>query len=240
MAGRGSRFANVGFKTPKPLIEVDGQPMFLKALSSFGAIEAPKTYTIIIRKSHDTEYGLQERLKRELPEANIVMTDEEPIGAAKDALRSQPHLRDDEGVVIMDCDFWFSSEAYNKMVEEALADKSGVAAGLLTFKSDLPRYSYAETDKDGYVIRTAEKQVISPNAIWGAYFFAHSKTFVAAANKLLAQPLTATMKEYYISPLYNIILSEGKRVKAAPVDKFGSFGTPEELSEYIGHSVQPS
>jgi 2-C-methyl-D-erythritol 4-phosphate cytidylyltransferase len=75
MAGRGSRFANAGFTTPKPLIPVDGRPMFLKALSSFDAIEAPKAYTIIIRKQHDEQYDLQKQLKEKLPDANIVMTD---------------------------------------------------------------------------------------------------------------------------------------------------------------------
>ena len=239
MAGRGSRFANAGFSTPKPLIEVDGMPMFRKALSSFDAIEAPKRYTIIIRKEHDAKYGLSEELKLELPEANIVMTDEEPIGATRDALRAEPHLKPDEGVIFMDCDFWFKSDAYAKMVTDSLTDATPIDAGLLTFESSDPRYSFVETGEDGYAVRTAEKVAISNQAIWGAYYFGRAEVFVKAARELLAQPLTDAMKEYYISPLYNLILGNGGRVLTAAVDESGSFGTPEELERYVGHAIEP-
>jgi len=239
MAGRGSRFANAGFTTPKPLIEVEGQAMFLKALSSFDNIEAPKAYTIIIRKEHDEKYNLQQQLKERLPEANIVMTDEDPIGATRDALRAEPYLEPDDGVIFMDCDFMFKSQAYDQMVQDSLANKLDIAAGLLTFTSTDPRYSFAETDDQGYVIRTAEKQAISNKAIWGAYYFARASIFTKAAKELLAQPLTEQMKEYYISPLYNLILKEDGKVLTAPVDTFGSFGTPEELEAYLGHPVDP-
>ncbi|HSX29838.1 MAG TPA: hypothetical protein VLE73_04750 [Candidatus Saccharimonadales bacterium] len=45
MAGAGSRFAKAGFTTPKPLIQVDGKPMFMKALSALEPIKANKHYT---------------------------------------------------------------------------------------------------------------------------------------------------------------------------------------------------
>ncbi len=168
------------------------------------------------------------------------MTDEEPIGATRDALRAEPHLRPDEGVIFMDCDFWFESGAYNRMVTDSLEDKTDIDAGLGTFESTDPRYSFVETDENNYAIRTAEKVAISNRAIWGAYYFGRSQVFVKAAKELLAQPLTPEMKEYYISPLYNLILKGGGKVLAASVDKFGSFGTPEELEKYVGHSIEPS
>lgn len=239
MAGRGSRFANAGFVTPKPLIPVDGEPMFLHALRSFDGISADKAHTIVIREEHDKQYGLREQLKRHLPEANIVMTNETPIGATKDALRSSPHLRPDDVVVVMDCDFRFSSQAYNEMAERVLRNELGIAAGLLTFTSTDPRYSFAETDDDGYVIRTAEKQAISNRAIWGAYFFGRADTLMEAGEELLRQPLSEAMKEYYISFLYNLILAKGGKVLAAPVDEYASFGTPEELDAYVGAHVEP-
>ena len=35
MAGSGLRFKKYGYETPKPLIKVDGEPMFIKAAKSF-------------------------------------------------------------------------------------------------------------------------------------------------------------------------------------------------------------
>lgn len=232
MAGRGSRFAKAGFTTPKPLIEVDGLPMFKKALSSLDGVQAEKSYSIIIRAEHDREYNLSKQLKELLPEANVVITDEEPTGALCDAYRAKPNLKPDEGVIILDCDLWFSSQPYYDMVQDSLDGKSGIAGGLLTFEAHDPRYSFAEVDKGWMVIRTAEKEAISDRAITGAYYIASTEKFVEAADELLAQPLTGKMPEYYVSHIYNVLLKQGGKIKATPVEQFASFGTPEELEEY--------
>jgi NDP-sugar pyrophosphorylase family protein len=232
MAGRGSRFANAGFTTPKPLIEVDGQPMFLKALSSLDDVKATKHHTVIIRKQHDEIYNLTSLLRQALPSVNVVVTDEEPIGATADALRSRDFLKPDEGVIVMDCDLWFHSVGYNTMVEDSLSSNSDIAGGLLTFEADDPRYSYAKFGPDGIVTETAEKRVISNRAITGAYYFATAELFTNAAEQLLQQTLSPFTPEYYLSLLYNILIDEGERIQATSVDEFASFGTPEELSQY--------
>jgi len=232
MAGRGSRFANAGFATPKPLIEVDGQPMFLKALSSLANIDTAKSYTIVIREEHDMQYGLGKMLRDVLPGVNIVITDEQPTGAATDALRSKPYLKADEGVIVMDCDLWFQSESYRDLVKASLDGTSDIAGGLLTFAADSPRYSYALFGNDGIVTETAEKRVISNNAITGAYYFATAQLFIDAAEKLLSTTLNDQMPEYYISHLYNILIADGGKIQAATVDQYASFGTPEELEAY--------
>lgn len=232
MAGRGSRFAKAGFTTPKPLIKVDGKPMFMKALSSLDGVEAKKHYTIIIRAEHDKEYDLSAQLKDVLPQANVVSSDEQPTGALRDAYRAKPHLKPDEGIVLLDCDLWFHSQPYYEMVQDSLSGKSDIAGGLLTFEADNPRYSYAEIDENWMVSRTAEKEVISNRAITGAYYIANTQTFIKAADELLGQPLTDKMPEYYISHIYNVLLGQGGKIKATPVEQFASFGTPEELKTY--------
>ncbi len=232
MAGRGSRFANAGIKMPKPLISVGGKPMFLKALSSIGGIKTKQLYTVIIRKEHDEQYGLGALLKHELPSVNVIVTNEVPVGAVTDAMRAKPILQNDEGIIILDCDLWFRSTSYNKMVEDALNGTSDIAGGVLTFEANNPRYSYAKYGTDRVVTETAEKRVISDRAITGAYFFSAAQEFIAAAEALLTQPLSETMPEYYISPLYNIMIQNNKKVRAAEVNEFASFGTPEELDVY--------
>jgi dTDP-glucose pyrophosphorylase len=232
MSGRGSRFAKAGFTTPKPLIEVDGMPMFMKALSSLDDIQATKHYTIIIRAEHEQEHSLTNGLKKALPEANVVITDEEPVGALRDAYRAKPHLQPNQGIILLDCDLWFHSQPYYTMVQDSLADKNDIAGGLLTFEATDPRYSFAQVDDDWMVIRTAEKEAISNRAITGAYYIASTEKFVEAADELLAQPLNDKMPEYYVSHIYNVLLGQGGKIKATPVEQFASFGTPEELSQY--------
>jgi hypothetical protein len=59
---------------------------------------------------------------------------------------------------------------------------------LVSFDSDLPKYSYAEIDENGIVKCTAEKEVISNHALCGAYFFSSSAGFLTAAHRLLNEP----------------------------------------------------
>jgi NDP-sugar pyrophosphorylase family protein len=232
MAGLGSRFAKVGITTPKPLIQVDGRPMVLKALSSLDGIAAKKRFTVIIREEHGSAHGLQAMLHEALPEANIVATRDAPIGAVRDAYRAKPYLKSDDGVIVLDCDLWFESPEYNDMVETCLSGQSELDGGLLTFPADNPRYSYAEIGPDGLVTRTAEKVVISNRAITGAYFFGTATSFIDAAEALLATPLAGGVPEYYLSNLYNVLLSGGAKIGAANAVGFASFGTPEELKAY--------
>jgi NDP-sugar pyrophosphorylase family protein len=239
MGGLGSRFSKEGFVTPKPLIPVDGVPMFRRAIASFDGIEAPKTFTFVIRQEHVDHYKLDELITQALPEAVVVVIPELTRGAAETAAMAYPRLSPDDPVVIMDCDFAFTSQAYAQMVTDVLAGKSEVGGGLLTFESQDPRYSYAATGPDGYVTRTAEKQVISSHAIWGAYFFTAARTFADATEELMRRPLSETMKEYYISFVYGLLLERGEKILSAPVDEFHSFGTPEELDAYVGHHVEP-
>lgn len=231
MAGAGSRFAKAGFTTPKPLIKVEGKPMFIKALSALEPIKANKHFTIIIREEHDKQYNLAKQLKDLLPEANIVITNEPPRGALVDAHRAKPYLKPDEGVLVMDCDIWLGSQEYFSMIEDSLKDTSDIDAGLLVFHSDQPRFSYAELDDDKLVKRTAEKVVISPYAIAGGYFIARADTFTASAEAEFEKPLGEGRPEYFMSYLYNTFIEQVKKVKAA-VGDFVSFGTPEELAAY--------
>ena len=233
MAGLGSRFANAGFTTPKPLIPVDGQPMMLKALSSLANIHAVKHFTIIIREEHDRAFNLMKMLQDTLPKANVIVSDEAPIGAIRDAYRAKEFINPDEGIIVLDCDLWFESPEYDAMVEGVLSGSSQLDGGLLTFTSHDPRYSYAEVGPDGLVIRTAEKVVISNNAITGAYFFSSGLQFLWSCEEVLSKPLAEGVPEYYLSNLFNKLLENNAKVGIATVDKFASFGTPEELEAYL-------
>jgi dTDP-glucose pyrophosphorylase len=206
--------------------------MFRKALTSVGGIAANKRFYFVIRQQHVDEEQLDSLIKDALPEAKIIVLPEMTRGAAETALTAAPQLNSEDGLIIMDCDLWFQSASYNHMVEASLEDSSDIAGGLLTFTADNPRYSYAKFGDDNIVTETAEKQVISNHAITGAYFFARAQEFIDSAKTLIEQPVGDKMPEYYLSLLYNILIHDGKKIQAATVDEYASFGTPEELTEY--------
>lgn len=95
----------------------------------------------------------------------------------------------------------------------------------MTFHSDEDIFSYVACGSDGSVIRTVEKEVISNDAICGAYFFKDKRIFEESAEEYLAK---CVYKEFFVSGVYNIMAEHGERVLAMHTDEHVSFGTPNE------------
>lgn len=234
MGGLGQRFRDEGYSTPKPLIEVDGRPMFMKALNSFDGYQGPKQHIFVIRQDAEDEYGLATSIKQFLPDAQITLLHQNTQGAVETSLLAREFINPELPLIIMDCDFSFTSTDYFEKVK-GFAETGAHDGVLLSFDSDSDRYSYARTDENGEVVETAEKKVISQHALAGAYCFKCGQLFLESADMLLAQPLSDKMKEYYISYLYNVLLQQGKRVALAKAESYNSFGTPSELKRYLSN-----
>lgn len=232
MGGLGQRFRDEGYTTPKPLIEVEGTPMFLRAIESFDGLDVQKQTAFVVRQDAQDEYDLATSIQNILPDAKIVILGHNTRGAAETALLAKEYIDPNNPLIIMDCDFEFTSVEYFAYVRDILKDASydGV---LLSFVSDNPRYSYAKVDEQGFVTETAEKVVISNNALWGAYCFARGSLFIEYAEKIMQQGLSDERKEFYISYVYSEMIADGHKIKLAMVDEFHSFGTPTELNEYL-------
>ena len=43
-----------------------------------------------------------------------------------------------------------------------------------------------------------------------------------------------TNGEFYVAPVYNWAIKDGKKIGVFMVDKLHSLGTPEDLKEYLG------
>ena len=234
MAGEGSRFKKEGWATPKPLILLDGQPLFKHAIQSVSAEGIPMKYSFIVRQEHIEDYHIDKGIKSFLPEANIFSVLKTTRGAVETCLMAEIAIEDDDAVIVMDCDLEFRSVKFMEIIKVILSKSMDEADGgaLVSFKSDNPKYSYAEVGEDGYVKRTAEKEVISNHALCGAYFFSTGKRFKQIAHQLLNEP-EFKKPEYYVSLLYNYMLKTGEKVQLAPMEEYYSYGTPEELKQYL-------
>ena len=234
MAGEGRRFLNEGWTTPKPLIELKGVPLFKRAIGSVVIEYAPMKYSFIVRKEHIDKYHIDNQIKAQFPNANVFFVEKTTRGAVETCLIAESAISEDDSIVVMDCDLEFKSEKYISGIKDILKrPKEDVNGGmLLSFKSIEPRYSYAEVDENMIVKRTAEKEVISNHALCGAYFFSSAMGFLNAAHHLLNEPIF-TKPEFYVSLLYNYLLSNGETVKLATMEEYYSYGTPEELSCYL-------
>ena len=234
MAGEGSRFAKAGWTTPKPLIELNGQPLFKHAISSVSADGIQMKYSFIVRQEHIDKYAIDKGIKAFLSEANVFSVMQTTRGAVETCLMAESAIDDEDAVIVMDCDLEFRSKTFIEIIKDILSQSVDKANGgaLVSFESDLPKYSYAEVGEDGLVKRTAEKEVISNHALCGAYFFSTGKRFKEIAHQLLNEP-EFKKPEYYVSLLYNYMLAEGEKVQLAPMEEYYSYGTPEELQQFL-------
>lgn len=234
MGGLGSRFTKEGYTTPKPLIEVDGKPMFMRALDSFKSIEDVQ-YIFVIRKEHDDLYDLKNQIKTQIPDARIAILDHDTRGAVETCLIASDLIDNNLPVAVADCDIYFESAVYFEKIKNL--NHNSIDGMLLTFEANDPRYSYVQLDDSGKAVRTAEKVVISSHAILGGYFFRSGTLFKSVANQFIKEGL-GDLKEFYMSHLFNILLNQSAEVEIANIDVMHIFGTPEELNKYLNRTTQ--
>lgn len=234
MAGEGSRFLKEGWTTPKPLIQLHGKELFLRAIGSVSGDGIQMKYSFIVRQEHIDKYNIDKGIKAILPDANIFSVLKTTRGAVETCLMAEDAIADDDAVIVMDCDLEFRSKKFIEIIKGILSQPMDAVDGgaLVSFESNEPRYSYAALGEDGFVTRTAEKEVISNHALCGAYFFSTGKRFKEIAHQLMNEP-DFKKPEYYVSLLYNYMLAEGEKVQLAPMEEYYSYGTPEELKRYM-------
>ena len=179
MAGRGSRFFENGFVMPKPLIEINGRPFFYWATQSIAKFVDCADITFVVLEEHIRDHAIDREIKTYYPDAKIVALPEVTEGAAITALRGAESLPDDEPLLFNDCDHLFLCKPFNEFCK-AGDFANGPDGALLTFASDSPAYSYLQYGADGRVCHTVEKQVVSHDAICGAYYFKNKQLYASA------------------------------------------------------------
>ena len=234
MAGEGSRFLKEGWDIPKPLIELRGIPLFIRAINSVKSDVVPMKYSFIVRQEHIDKYQIDKKIKSVLPEATVFSVSKTTRGAVETCLMAKSAISEKDAIIVMDCDLEFSSKALMENIQTIVSQSTNEMDGglLVSFESDQPKYSYAEIDENNIVKRTAEKEVIYSHALCGAYFFSFAKDFMRVAHELLADA-SFSKSEFYVSLLYNYLLREGHVVKLCPMEKYCSYGTPDELKQYL-------
>lgn len=225
MAGAGTRFAEAGYRLPKPLVDVEGMPMIQAVVNNIG-LDAK--YTFIVQKSHYDSYGLLEKLSLIADNPNIVIVDGVTDGAAVTALLASHFIDNQNPLLIVNSDQiveWDAESFLYKMVSE------GADGGIVTFENDDPKWSYAKVS-NGVVSEVAEKLPISNRATVGIYYWKHGASFVKFAKSMIDKDIR-TNNEFYICPVYNEAISANQLIIEYPVLKMWGIGTPEDLENYL-------
>jgi HAD superfamily hydrolase (TIGR01509 family) len=226
MAGAGSRFEKAGYTFPKPLIEVNGKPMIQVVVENLN-IDA--NYIFIVQKSHRKKYNLDTLLNLIIPNCNSIDVDGLTEGAACTALLAKDLINNENPLFFANSDQfveWDSNEFMYKMNE------SNLDGGIITFESTHPKWSFAKVDDNNLVTEVAEKNPISNNATVGFYYWKNGRDFVKYAENMIDKNIRVN-NEFYVCPVFNEAISDGKKIKNYRINKMWGIGTPEDLNIFL-------
>ena len=226
MAGAGSRFQQAGYTFPKPLIDVKGKPMIQTVVDN---LNIKANYVYVVQKEHREKYNLDTLLNLITPKCKIVEVDKITEGAACTALLAKEYIDKDTPLFFANSDQfveWDSNEFLYKMNE---TDADG---GIVTFRATHPKWSFAKIDEQGLVTEVAEKNPISDIATVGYYYWKKGSDFVKYAEDMIEKDIRVN-NEFYVCPVFNQAVEDGKEIRTFDIPKMWGLGTPEDLKYYL-------
>ena len=237
LAGRGSRFMKLGYKDPKPLIEVSGKPMIIQAANS---LPNSQNQTFVTLKEHLKKYPLEKTIKSEFIKAKITSIDEVTKGQAitcsmglQDVDINSPLL-----IAATDNGMIYDNNKYQKLIES-----NNVDAIIFTFrhhvssKNNPQMYGWVKTDNKYNAEKVSVKVPISNNpyedhAIVGTFWFKKVQYYNQGLQNLLKKKITIN-NEYYIDSLMDELIKLGFNVKVFEVNDYICWGTPDDYKTFV-------
>jgi NDP-sugar pyrophosphorylase family protein len=235
MAGRGSRFADVGYRVPKPMIEVKGKPMYAWAVDSM-PLKLARRVIFICLDEHLKGFGLEEDIRKRYAQLDPVILPLSKVteGQACTVLEAREYIDRPEPLIIYNADTWCRTA-----LEETLPKLPADVAGVLgVFDAPGDKWSFARTDERGRVVEVAEKKRISNHASTGLYHFTSGAEFVRQADAMIAANERVN-REFYVAPVYNRLIAAGREVRIDVAREVWVLGTPEDLAHFHANYREP-
>ena len=228
IAGDGIRFVKEGYEIPKPLIKIEDDFLVQKSLRSIDLEDCNLIF--VVKKDHIENNQIDTNLIELYGnQIKIIATDTKTGGALSSCLLANTEINNDIPLLIFTPDCYFEPKIIPSNIDPTL---DGLVC---VFESSSDAHSYVRLNENNHVTQTAEKEVISNDAIGGFYYFKSGKLFVDYANKLIDRKLT-TKGEYYIAPVYNLLIDDEYKIGIDRNTKHIILGTPADLERYLNES----
>ncbi len=236
LAGRGSRFMMQGYKDPKPLLDVNGKPMILRAVES---IPSCSNHVFICLQEHLDAHAVDKALLSQYPDSKIITLPDTTEGQACtcEIGIQRSGISGDQPILISACD---NGVDYDAKAYEALESDPTVDVIVWSFTnnptSKLFPHMYAWLDVDeitGSICHVSVKQPLegARHCIIGTMFFRRADLFLEGYEEILRSN-TRTNGEFYVDNLLNPLIQKGYNVKVFEADAYICWGTPTDYQTY--------
>lgn len=216
IGGRGGRFKQAGYRTPKPFIKIGEDRLVDLAIRSYPPPVAGNVHLFIVRKEYQPEF--------DFPVETISGDTRGPLETILSSEKAVREIDSAEDILIADCDSVIDSEELRNAT--VLFRQQGARGGVTIRASSNPAYSYARLDEGNWVLETREKDPFSAFTTTGPYWWKRGADFIRYAREAVQNGI------FSVCPVYNYLIRDGGRVKAVPTCTFFHLGTPDEFYEY--------
>ena len=215
---------------PLPLREVSGKPLIQYVVENLLTIKGVNEFIYILKEEDCLKFHLDNTLKLLTPNCEVVVLKSETFGAVCSILMAVDSVNKDDYTIIVNADQVFNINL-NSIINQLRDEKTD--AGLITFESVHPRWSYVMVDKNDNVLQAEEKNPISRSAIAGFYYFKSFNDFIESAFEAIE------IEDYYDNKLYtsaliNQMILLNKKVTHKSIDSknYISFYSPQKIVEF--------
>ena len=236
MAGLSSRFTNAGYDVPKYMLEAKGLTLFAHSLNSFEKyFKTDKFLFITLNQPNIDVFIKEECLSLGIERYDIVTLDSPTNGQAETVYLGLNELSPELDQEI----FIFNIDTFRLNFQKPLTFNLKEIDGYLeTFIGSGRNWSNVLPEYEGSnrVKLTAEKQEISKYCCTGLYYWKSSKNFCKVFEHFQSLGLSNMQAgEYYIAPMYNHLIKEGKDIRFTIVSTEDVIfcGTPKEYEAFI-------
>jgi bifunctional N-acetylglucosamine-1-phosphate-uridyltransferase/glucosamine-1-phosphate-acetyltransferase GlmU-like protein len=238
MAGAGSRFFSVGYTTPKPLLEVEGVPMVVKAV---GDLPDTTHKIFICQNEHLESYDIQRTVFSKYFESKFIGIDYVTEGQActcELAFKLGKIQSLESPVMISACDngVYYDMNAYIKLVNDPDVDIIVWSFSNNPTSQLYPHmYAWLDVDENQYIRRVSIKKPFddceNKYAIIGTMLFKKGSYFLKGLNKIYHDELR-TNGEFYVDNMIEPLVNMGYKCKIFNVDNYLCWGTPNDYKTY--------
>ena len=236
MAGAGSRFFNVGYNIPKPLLDIEGLPMVIQAVKCL----PPSTHKIFVcQNEHLATYNIQETIETYFTDTQILGINYVTEGQACTCdLAFQNNISMQDPLLISACDngVYYDIDKYNTLLNDLETDIIIWSfSNNPTSKLYPHMYAWLDVDENNLIKRVSIKKPFNDcenkYAIIGTMHFKKGKYFKEGLEQIYANNLR-TNGEFYVDNMIEPLIQMGYKCKIFDVTNYLCWGTPNDYKTY--------
>lgn len=220
--------------------KVDTYPVYMAETSKEIVIEkqisnykkmGPEKMVFCVRKNDIKKFNVVNVIRQSIEKFTCVEICGSTAGSICTALLAAEHIDNDSELVLVAIDELIEADPVQILDEFRTKNCD---AGVVSFHSVHPRYSFARLDGAGNVCEVAEKNPISKNALASFYYFREGRDFIECAKNVVRKD-SRTNNAFYISQAVNEMILHQKMVGIhhIPNNDFYPLKTASQIAQYM-------